>query len=314
MQPSRLRSCRNVDAGSSLWVGPRRVSNALPADIRAQRLDRHPAIGAALNGGAAIGRNAACSPGKHAGRLNAAHAGNGDDAAEFINGGGAHVLNFSARESKTQAGAKVARATTMKMDIKAIRLANLQTLLDERKCSKAAFAELIGVHPSQVSQWLSGFRTISEETARSMEHALGKPNGWMDVPKHPRNKTTNGNGFTHGVGPASPMIEPITLAWGPTLLSPLPPLFRLVIQDDSMGADYQRGCTVTFSTTEGQPRPRDLVLVVDADQQIYFREYQAGRAGRWQAVALSSGYQPLDSEADGLRVLAVSMGRWGRRG
>lgn len=110
------------------------------------------------------------------------------------------------------------------------------------------------------------------------------------------------------------MIEPITIPWESILSEPLPALFRAVIPDDAMGPEYPRGCIVNFSTTEGPPRARDLVLVRDADGGVYFREYQVGRAGRWQAVALISGYQPLDSEADGLRVLAISMGRWGRRG
>lgn len=95
---------------------------------------------------------------------------------------------------------------------------------------------------------------------------------------------------------------------------PLPPLFRSIVPDDAMGPEYPRGCTVNFSTTEGPPRARDLVLVADADGTVYFREFQVGRGNRWQAVALVSGYQPLDSITDGLRVLAISMGRWGRRG
>lgn len=35
--------------------------------------------------------------------------------------------------------------------------------------------------PAQISQWLSGYRTITEETAREIEHNAGKPKGWLDA-------------------------------------------------------------------------------------------------------------------------------------
>lgn len=120
--------------------------------------------------------------------------------------------------------------------------------------------------------------------------------------------------LAHVLSQVSPMIEPTTIPWESILAESLPALFRAVIPDDAMGAEYPRGCIVNFSTAEGPPRARDLVLVADADGGVYFREYQTGRGNRWQAVAQISGYQTLDSEADGLRVLAISMGRWGRRG
>lgn len=63
-----------------------------------------------------------------------------------------------------------------------------------------------------------------------------------------------------------------------------------------------------------QPRPGDGVLVSDSSGGVYFRIYRAGRADRWTAVALNPAYGPdLDSERDGLRVLAVlkaEEGRW----
>lgn len=124
----------------------------------------------------------------------------------------------------------------------------------------------------------------------------------------------SGGWLAHPASDVQPMIEPTTIVWESILTEPLPPFFRAVIPDDAMGAEFPRGCAVTFCTTEGPPRARDLVLVRDADGGVYFREYQTGRGGRWQAVALLSGYQALDSEADGLEVLAISMGRWGRRG
>lgn len=94
----------------------------------------------------------------------------------------------------------------------------------------------------------------------------------------------------------------------------LPGLFRLPVNDDAMGELFPRGSLAIFSTTEGEPRARDAVLVADKDDGVHFREYESGRGGRWRAVARVSGYRPLDSDEDGLRVLAICVGQWGRRG
>lgn len=111
-----------------------------------------------------------------------------------------------------------------------------------------------------------------------------------------------------------PIMVPRTIDWESLMSEPLPPFFRAVLPDDAMGIDYPKGAVVNFTTTELPARARDLVLVADADGDVHFREFQQGRGDKWQAVALVSGYAPLDSESDGLRVLAISMGRWGRRG
>ena len=112
---------------------------------------------------------------------------------------------------------------------------------------------------------------------------------------------------------AVPIIDPITIEWESILVQALPRHFQLVLRDDAMAPEFPRGCVVTFSTVEGAPRPRDAVLVEDRDGGVHFREYEAGRGDQWRAVALNSGFQALESERDGLRVLAICMGRWGRR-
>jgi hypothetical protein len=68
------------------------------------------------------------------------------------------------------------------MDIRDIRLARLQQLLVDHKDNKAALARSLKKHPAQVSQWFSGIRTITEDSARDIEKAAGKPKGWLDTP------------------------------------------------------------------------------------------------------------------------------------
>lgn len=66
------------------------------------------------------------------------------------------------------------------MDTKEIRVANLRALLAEEDGKQVRLAGRLGVSPSQLNQWFSGVRTISEESARKLEKASGKPVGWLD--------------------------------------------------------------------------------------------------------------------------------------
>lgn len=110
------------------------------------------------------------------------------------------------------------------------------------------------------------------------------------------------------------IMDPTLMLWESIVSSPLPPLFRVAMPDDSMAPEFRKGSVVLFSTTEGQPRADDAVLVQDADGNPFVRVYEERRPGHWQAVALNGRFQPLDSKLDGLKVLAISMGKWGRRG
>ena len=65
---------------------------------------------------------------------------------------------------------------------KAVRLERLRWLLKRHGGRKAALAKAIGKAPAQVSQWLSGVRTISEESAREIEAQAWLDPGVMDRP------------------------------------------------------------------------------------------------------------------------------------
>lgn len=72
------------------------------------------------------------------------------------------------------------------MDITSIRLQRLQQLLAlDRYNGRGGQARLgadIGRAAAQISQWLSGARTISEDSARNIEQKLRLPPLWMDGP------------------------------------------------------------------------------------------------------------------------------------
>lgn len=72
------------------------------------------------------------------------------------------------------------------MDITKIRLQNLELVLDKHfHGRKVDLANAIGVSPNNISRYYSANpdhrRSISDETARALENALGLGYGWMDV-------------------------------------------------------------------------------------------------------------------------------------
>jgi len=92
----------------------------------------------------------------------------------------------------------------------------------------------------------------------------------------------------------------------------LPDVFKLAAPDTSMAPKVPQGTMVEF-TRSLQPRPGDGVLVKDRDGHHYVRVYREKRPGHWEAYAINDAYSPLDSQADGLTVVAVLTavaGRW----
>lgn len=95
---------------------------------------------------------------------------------------------------------------------------------------------------------------------------------------------------------------------------PLPTEFVVVLPDDSMAPKAHKGDHVLLSSTE-TPRPGDGVLVRDKHGQLYFRRYRERRPGVWTAHPENDSYHALESDVDGLVIVAVSVGvprqRWG---
>lgn len=92
----------------------------------------------------------------------------------------------------------------------------------------------------------------------------------------------------------------------------LPTLFEVEIPDDAMFPRVKAGQVVTFDSRE-TAKPGDGVLIADRDGQWHFRRYRQGRGTNWEASAENEAYATMESERDGLTVLAVLVGvkaRW----
>lgn len=101
------------------------------------------------------------------------------------------------------------------------------------------------------------------------------------------------------------------VTWGDEMINGKMPIFWTKLPDDSMAPRAPAGKLVCFDATM-TAQPGDGVLVRDRTGGFYFRQYKAGPAGRWAAHAINTAYEPLDSERDGLEVVAVLKGEEGR--
>lgn len=114
----------------------------------------------------------------------------------------------------------------------------------------------------------------------------------------------------HQVSPMKIEHGPL-IDWGFILKQePLPPLFWTTLPDDSMAPRAPAGKRMCFDVS-ASAKPGSGVLVRDSSGAVSFRRYVAGAGGRWSAVPENTAYAPLDSERDGLKVLAVLVAEWG---
>lgn len=199
------------------------------------------------------------------------------------------------------------------MDVYARRRERLREILKD--VSAAELSRRSGIAASLISRYLyepetKGQKNLGEENARKLETAAGKLPGWLDR-AHPSAGLSPVQ-VGHRVSQWRPEYAP-HLTWGEQMSKEeLPPLFWVALPDDSMAPRAPAGRNICFEK-ETIPKPGDGVLVVDQAGSMYFRQYRAGAAGRWTAHAVNPAYEDLDSERDGLQVLAVlkaEEGRW----
>ncbi len=113
----------------------------------------------------------------------------------------------------------------MNDDIRSTRLMRLRELRDQRfQGNSKRLAVAIKRSESQLSQWFTGVRTITEGSARRIEKVLALPAGWLDVTER---ATTGAGGVTVGGqadtgfagGVQIPQLD-VTASMGPGALVP----------------------------------------------------------------------------------------------
>lgn len=188
----------------------------------------------------------------------------------------------------------------------------------KRKMSQEELAEATQMQQGDISKIENNRITQTTGIAR-LAHALQVPPMWLELGQGDEpdweNPTTWSSGVAHWLSHLRPQTVPsITREQLMTEFKESPPeLFRIAAFDEAMSPRVRPGAVLTFSTAE-TPRPGDGVLVRDAAGDVHFREYLMGRPGAWVAHAENRLYQPMESDRDGLEVIAVLLSvdaRWG---
>lgn len=138
------------------------------------------------------------------------------------------------------------------------------------------------------------------------DYKARKERGWMPE-QHTKEGTGSGGEpppLAHALSLPRRTMTPVTVAWEQLMSGPLEPEFQVVMPDASMAPDIPKGAKVIFITGV-EPEPADRVLCCDSAGNVYLRNYVQVRPGHWEAHAVNKAYLPLDSERDGLRVLAL---------
>jgi len=193
------------------------------------------------------------------------------------------------------------------MSLRDVRLAQLRVLLKEEKEHRTKLAARIGKSPAQLSQWLSGYRTITEETAREIARKAGKPFRWLDNAADTSDPPSSAV-VAHEMSP-TPYTLPFQMTWEAVMQADeLPDRFVLPMPDAALHPKIVKGTELIFSRAT-PPAPGLGVLVQDQGGRRYIRRYAEGLGGAWVAQAINGAYATLESDRDGLQLLAVMTGR-----
>lgn len=185
--------------------------------------------------------------------------------------------------------------------------------------SQPALAKRTGIAQSTIGRILRSESNASSEYLRKIADAYGVDVGLLHYNEERfQFLVRNGQTRVQGEGTArgqvahdlSQLRNTLPLQryeWEGLMGADLSQPFELEVIDDALGPDIFRGCIVRLDPKRAVEAGRP-VLVRDRENRFYLRDYQVGAGGRWQAVARQRGYAPLDSEADGLELIAVMKG------
>lgn len=222
-----------------------------------------------------------------------------------------HARSLPLGNLKAQDPAVISDPYAVAVDVFNRRRERLRELLEHMQAVE--LAQRSGVDATQISRYLyepgrKGAKNIGEKTARKLEAGSGRPEGWLD--RQHSGAGARAQVVAHQVSPMKIEHGPL-IDWGVILKQePLPPLFWTTLPDDSMAPRAPAGKRMCFDVST-PAKPGSGVLVRDSSGAVSFRRYVAGASGRWSAVPENTAYAPLDSERDGLKVLAVLVAEWG---
>lgn len=182
--------------------------------------------------------------------------------------------------------------------------------------SPTELAAILGKTPGYWSNLLRDpKKSFGEKSARRIEEVWPLPRLWLDEVHEDSEviPAPGGKGVAQDLSLATPTMAPKEVTWGDVVAGNLPKSFSLRLRDDALGGMFPRGSIAIFETGI-EPIDGRGVLFTDREGEAYVRNYQLRRGAHWLAIAApeaAAKYAPLDSEVDGLSIVAVMVGaKW----
>lgn len=171
------------------------------------------------------------------------------------------------------------------------------------KASELGQSDISKIERSEIQQTTGIARLAGALSVDSLwlERGEGAAPDWTSV--HPPIR-----GVAQDMSQIRPTLSLPKVAWEDLDMGQKPSQpFELEVIDGAFGGDIPPGCVMRMDPHR-EPRAGWPVLVKDKDGRHYLRDYQQAGGGRWQAVARTRGFAPMDSLDDGLEVVAVMRG------
>lgn len=218
------------------------------------------------------------------------------------------------------------------MDRQENRLQKTRLLISQAG-GQAAFADILGMSASQVSQFAGSkpSRSIGNKIAARIEEAFAKPAGWLDWPREDAEvNSLSTTPFDVNVVPASvgkrrvPLINYVqagqmteigahfsgeALEYLLTDLDLSEHAFALEIQGDSMAPEFSPGDRIIVDQ-EVCPRPGDFVVARNGGEEATFKKYRPRGINEngqevFELTPLNPDYPTLRSDRQHLAIIGV---------
>jgi predicted XRE-type DNA-binding protein len=194
--------------------------------------------------------------------------------------------------------------------------AALKEAMTRKGVTQNDVAAEFGVAQSSVSEWIKYGRIAKKHLNHLVVYFAAEvgPQHWglQQAMRDGANPAPQVGGVAHNLS-LMPFTLPVQLTWEQVMQSQeLPERFIVESPDDALSPRLPRGTAVVFERASAA-QPGECVLVRDKRGATHMRRYVQGISAAFTAQALNDAYASLDSERDGLVVLAVMAWRAERR-
>ena len=192
-----------------------------------------------------------------------------------------------------------------------LTLAQRIAIAESEGYTPSQLAKAAGTSSAAVAQWKTTTKTLKSTSVIGLCELTGWNQKWWATgrgPRDPNDKTPHELGEAQQLSLSAFTIPP-QVKWGELMqMQKLPARFSVAMPDDSLAGKIERGTVLIFDS-EATPTPGHGVLLKDREGVLYVRRYVHVRGNQWQAHSTNDAYSVMDSERDGLVILAAMCGR-----